>query len=389
MHKKHILPVIVFSQFCCTSLWFAGNSVLPELTAVFGFPASAPGHLTSAVQFGFIVGTLVFALLMLADRFPPARVFLGSAVCGAVFNAAAIWEGNTFGSLLLLRFLTGFCLAGIYPVGMKIAADYFAAGLGKSLGWLVGALVLGTAFPHFIRGFSGGLPWKGVLLAVSGLALGGGLLMWLFVPNGPFRKASQRVNPRLFLQIFKDKKLRGATFGYFGHMWELYAFWAFVPLAISAYNATNLTENLDVSQSAFLVIGSGAVSCVLGGYAAKRLGTARTAAGFLTLSGLCCLLSPFFFLQNSSVIYLVFLIFWGMTVVADSPLFSTLVAQNAQPETRGTALTLVNCVGFALTVFSIQLLGNLTEIVDFSCLFLVLSAGAVMGVLSLRKAFFR
>ncbi|MFT7452415.1 MAG: MFS family permease, partial [Patescibacteria group bacterium] len=146
--SKYILPIIVIAQFCCTALWFAGNAVMGDLAINFNLPSSALGHLTSAVQFGFISGTLVFALLAIADRFSPSKVFGLCAFVGALFNLGAIHDGNTLWTLLSLRFMTGFCLAGIYPVGMKIAADYFEKGLGKSLGYLVGALVLGTAFPH-------------------------------------------------------------------------------------------------------------------------------------------------------------------------------------------------------------------------------------------------
>ena len=150
--KKGILPIIVLSQFCCTSLWFASNAVIENLVDVFYLNSNAIGYLTSSVQFGFILGTLVFAVLTIADRFSPSKVFFTSAALGALCNVAIIWDGNTLASLLIFRFLTGFFLAGIYPVGMKIASDYYNKGLGKSLSFLVGALVLGTAFPHILKG---------------------------------------------------------------------------------------------------------------------------------------------------------------------------------------------------------------------------------------------
>jgi len=161
--SKIILPAIVISQFCCTSLWFAGNGVINDLVIDFDLEVSALGHLTSAVQFGFIIGTLVFAILTIADRFSPSKVFLISALLASLFNLGVIWEGNSLFSLLTLRFFTGFFLAGIYPVGMKIAADYYK-GLGKSLGFLVGALVIGTAFPHLLKEITGAYPWKFVLV---------------------------------------------------------------------------------------------------------------------------------------------------------------------------------------------------------------------------------
>ena len=171
MTSRHwILPVIVFAQFCGTSLWFAGNAVMENLVDAFNIEASAMGHLTSAVQFGFIIGTLVFAFLTIADRYSPSKVFFVSALIAAFFNLGTILSINNFGSLLGLRFLTGFFLAGIYPVGMKIAADYYQKGLGKSLGFLVGALAVGTAFPHLLKGFSSDLPWRYILIFTSSIA---------------------------------------------------------------------------------------------------------------------------------------------------------------------------------------------------------------------------
>ena len=225
-----ILPTIVIAQFCCTSLWFAGNGVLSELTASFNLEASALGHLTSAVQLGFIIGTMVFAVLTIADRFSPSKVFLFSAVLGALFNLGTIIPGNSFLSLIIFRLLTGFFLAGIYPIGMKIAADYYTKGLGKSLGFLVGALVVGTAFPHLLKGLTLAMDWQVVILGTSILAITGGILMLLLVPDGPNRKAGARLDVYAFFRVFKDKAFRAAAFGYFGHMWELYTFWAFVPI---------------------------------------------------------------------------------------------------------------------------------------------------------------
>ena len=172
-----VLIIIVVSQFCCTSLWFAGNSILQDLVLNFNLSEGALGYLTSAIQFGFISGTLIFAALTIADRFSPSKVFFISALLAAVFNLGLIWNSNSMVSLLVFRFVTGFFLAGIYPVGMKIAADYFEKGLGKSLGFLVGALVLGTAFPHFLKGISGGFSWEIIVYITSGFALFGGLLM--------------------------------------------------------------------------------------------------------------------------------------------------------------------------------------------------------------------
>ena len=246
-NQKIILPTIVFAQFCCTSLWFAGNAVMSDLVEAFSLESSALGHLTSSVQFGFIFGTLVFAIFTIADRFATSNVFFVSAVLGALFNLGTSLDNNTFTSLLFFRFMTGFFLAGIYPVGMKIAADYFQKGLGKSLGFLVGALVLGTAFPHLLKGLGTELPWKLIIFITSGLAFLGGLLMLILVPNGPFRKQSKQVDFSAFFKVFKNKKFRSAAFGYFGHMWELYAFWAFVPIMITTFLELNPKSEINIS----------------------------------------------------------------------------------------------------------------------------------------------
>lgn len=382
---KAILPIIVIAQFCCTSLWFASNAVMSDLVINFKLAETAIGHLTSAVQFGFILGTLVFALLAIADRFSPSKVFLISALLGATFNAGILWEANTLATMLSLRFLTGFFLAGIYPVGMKIAADYFEKGLGKSLGFLVGALVLGTAFPHLLKGITNAFPWESVIITTSSLAVLGGLMMVVLVPDGPFRKQRQGVNVSAFFGIFKNQNLRAAAFGYFGHMWELYAFWAFTPLMLKSYNDLHPETNFNIPILSFMIIGIGGLACVISGYLSEAFGTNKIAIISLVLSCICCLISPFLFAIASQQLFIAFMLFWGMTVVADSPLFSTLVAQNAAAEIKGTALTIVNSIGFAITIISIQLISSLKTLTDSNSIYICLAIGPVLGLLALSK----
>ncbi|MFK7786440.1 MAG: nitrate/nitrite transporter, partial [Crocinitomicaceae bacterium] len=336
-------------------------------------------HLTSAVQFGFIFGTLIFAILTIADRFPPSKVFFICGLLGALFNLAVILEGNTLTSILSLRFATGFFLAGIYPVGMKIAADYFEKGLGKSLGFLVGALVLGTAFPHLAKEITDAIPWKSVLIVTSSLATIGGLLMLILVPNGPYRTSGGKLNLSASFHVFKNRKFRSAAFGYFGHMWELYAFWAFVPIILTTYSLQHQIT-LNIPLLSFAIIAIGAFGCVLGGYLSQRLGTKRTANLALTLSAVCCILSPLFFLIESEVLFIGFLFVWGIVVIADSPLFSTLVAQNASAEVKGSALTIVNCIGFSITIISIQLLNVLQESTNPVYIYTLLAIGPILGL---------
>lgn len=382
---KRILPVIVLAQFCCTSLWFAGNGVMNDLATAFNLQGGALGHLTSAVQFGFIIGTLVFALFTIADRYPPSVVFFTCALLGAFFNLGTILENNGLVSLLSLRFLTGFFLAGIYPVGMKIAADYYQKGLGKSLGYLVGALVVGTAFPHFLKAFTSELPWKLVLEITSAIAVIGGLLMIILVPNGPYRQPSQKLDLAALFKVFRNQQFRSAAFGYFGHMWELYAFWAFVPVILTTYVQIHPSAQLSVPVLSFLIIAVGGVACVIGGYISMHLGAKATASWALLLSCLCCLISPLILNIDSSNVLIAFLLFWGMVVIADSPLFSTLVAHNAPAESKGTALTIVNCIGFSITIVSILLINVLREVMNPNFIYIVLAAGPVLGLIALYK----
>ncbi|MGK0366437.1 MAG: MFS family permease [Saprospiraceae bacterium] len=289
-------------------------------------------------------------------------------------------------SLLFLRFGMGFFLAGIYPVGMKIASDYFDKELGKSLGLLVGALVVGTALPHLIKGAFDTLPWRLILISISILATFGGALIYFFVPNGPHRKPGQKTDLTAIFTVFKNRNFRAAAFGYFGHMWELYAFWAFVPVMLAYYLKIHPETVFNISNLSFIIIGIGGISCAVSGLVSNRLGTRKTAVIALSLSGLCCFLSPLFLFQSSSLIFLGFMIFWGVMVIADSPLFSTLVAQNAPAEARGTALTIVNCLGFAITIISIQLVAYLGENWNFEYAYVVLGLGAILGLIGLFSA---
>ncbi len=379
---RHILPVIVISLFAGSSLWFAGNAVMPDLRREGGLPVEALGDLTTAVLLGFIAGTLVFAFFTIADRYSPRRIVLICALLGAVFNAAICLFGASLWALLTLRFATGFFLAGIYPVGMKIASGWFDRDLGKALGFLVGALVLGTALPHLIRSLGHDLPWQGVMLAVSAIAAFGGVLMYAFVPDGPYLTVGTRFDPTAFAAIFRSPDFRASSFGYFGHMWELYAFWAFVPAYLSAYGLPALSR--DNSLWSFLIIGAGALGCSVGGLMSLRHGSARIAFGQLGASGLCCLLSPLAFLLPFPA-FAAFLIFWGVVVAGDSPLFSTLNARYAPGHLVGSALTIVNCIGFAITIVAIQPVNVLMATVGAQYVFLILVPGPVFGLFALSR----
>jgi MFS family permease len=353
---KHILPFIIISQLFCTSLWFAGNSVLKNLIVNFQLYEGDIGNLSASVQFGFITGTLIYALLTIVDRFSPSKVFFFSALLAGSINLLTLLPENTVLSLVTIRFFTGFFLAGIYPVGMKIAADYFDNSLGKSLGFLVGALVLGTALPHLLQFTFVSISWKWVIISTSILASFGGLFVYYFIPDGPFRKKGKPLKIGVLFKIFKNKSFKTAAIGYFGHMWELYAFWFFIPIIIETYNYIHFKETpLSTSLWSFTVIAIGSLGCVFFGKLSSYFPTKKLATIALLTSCVCCLMSPLVF-DLPRELFLLFLLLWGFFVIADSPLFSTLIAKNASQEVRGSAITIVNCIGFAITILSIQLL---------------------------------
>jgi len=376
---RYVLPVLVFAQFAGTSLWFAVNAVMPDLQHELGWPASAVGRLTSALQLGFIVGTLVFALLAIADRFSPRRVFLACSLAGALCTVGAWWMVREFAALWLWRAATGFFLAGIYPVGMKIASQWFPQGLGAALGWLIGALVLGTASAHGLRGLSGELPWPVIMLGVAALAAAGGVMLFALLPEAPAGPARTRVLEwRALATLWTDWRVRASVLGYLGHMWELYTLWVLVPLIL----ATRL-NGMALSLAAFVVVGSGALGCVGGGWLAGRWGSARVATGQLAVSGLCCALAPW--LIDASVgWFALWLLIWGITVAGDSPQFSALTAGNAPPQAVGSVLTLTNSLGFAISIVSIELFTTLAQQHALGALLPWLGLGPLLGVLAMR-----
>lgn len=383
---KKILPIIVLAQFAGTSLWFVGNAILPELKQTLGLSQYAVSNITSAVMLGFIAGTLVFAFFSFADRYSPVKLFFICSLLGALSNASVAWLATDATSLFSLRFITGFFIAGIYPVGMKIAADWYEKGLGKALGFLLGALILGTAFPHLLKNRDFALPWKSVLYYTSAFATIGGILMILFVGDGPYRKKSGSFQWNAFGKIFSSKKWRQSAYGYFGHMWELYTFWGFLPVILALY-ATKNKVDLNISLLSFLIIGVGSISSILGGYLSKYWGSAKVAMTALFISGLCCFLSPLIY-NLPLPFFLLILFIWGFTVSPDSPQFSTLVAQYAPDHLKGTALTIYNAIGFSISTISLIVIDRIFYSNSFLAkenTMLLLGFGAIFGVSSMRR----
>jgi MFS transporter, DHA1 family, inner membrane transport protein len=383
---RRVLPVIVLAQLFGTSPWFAVNAVMPDLQAAFGWPAAAVGTLSSALQLGFVFGTLVFALLAVADRLPARRVFLGCTLAAAACTLAAAAIASSYAALVALRVLTGFFIAGIYPVGMKIAAMWFPRGLGAALGWLLGALVLGTASAHALRAFAAagaGWPWQTVLLSVAALTALSGLAMVTCVGEAPEAPGAPRAAAGLRLgalaSLWRDAKVRASVFGYFGHMFELYTLWVLMPAVL----ATRLVGSASISWWAFGILAAGALGCIGGGLLVARAGSARVAAAQLATSGLCCLAAPWM-LSAPLPLFLAWLLLWGITVVGDSPQFSALTAANAPREAVGSVLTLTNSLGFAISAISIEVFVRAAAAAPLAQVLPWLALGPLVGLLALR-----
>ena len=383
--KRVALTLLILCEVLALSLWFSSTAVIPSLKADYGLDDAAASLISSMVSVGFVIGTLISASFGLADRLPPVRFFAVSAMLAAGANAAIIFVDPTSWSVPALRLVVGLAMAGIYPVGMKLAAGWAKGDMGFLVGSLVGALTLGSALPHLIN-IAGGLDWRLTLAIASAAAVMAGVLI-LFVRPGPAVRRAAAFRPQFAFQAWTKRSLRLANLGYFGHMWELYALWSWtgVFLLESFRRTPAVDEPVFWSMAlAFATVASGAIGCIAGGVFADRLGRTTLTMLAMGISGTCALASGFVFGMSPWVVAPLFIL-WGISAVADSAQFSSSVMELSDPWLIGTMVTVQTCLGFLLTVATIHLVPIMADWVGWQWSFAFLAIGPYLGVVAMGR----
>ncbi len=383
-----IVPIVIAQMFG-TSLWFSTNGVLKQIEGIWSLSVSDRGNLTNSVQFGFIIGTLLFTITGFADKFKPSRIVMLCCFLGATFNAFIIFGEIPFSFVIFSRLVVGIALAGIYPIGMKLIISWDPQKAPNTLGLLVGMLVLGSSLPYLIRALGISFDWQYTVILTSGLCYIAGITIYL-IGDGPHLITNKKSSFRLldqFSELLKNKNYLASAVGYFGHMWELYAFWTCVPILISISISQHQIHDQEflVSLLSFLIIGLGFVSCVLGGILAKSLNSSRIASLSLAFSLSICVIYPlagnlYFFID------LGLLIVWGFFVISDSPQFSAISARVCPQHLVGTALTTQNCIGFSISMITIFLTTSFYESLGLYFVWILLP-GPVLGLIFFCRQF--
>jgi MFS family permease len=377
------LALLAVAELLGMALWFSGSAVVPALSREWQLSPSEISWLAIAVQLGFVAGTLISATLNLPDIISTRHLFAISSFLGAAVNGIFGFYVTDPGSAIALRFLIGICLAGVYPPGMKIMATWFRERRGMALGVLVGALTMGKATPYLVNAL-GSANWRSNVLFVSLLAVIGGLVVLLFVDNGPYALPPAKFDISQIVKVFRNRGVRLANLGYFGHMWELYGMWIWIPVMIRASLAIQGGDPRLAELGSFLVIGAGAIGCVVAGLIADRVGRTLVTSWAMAISGTCCLIIGFLFGGNPFLLLLVAAI-WGATVVADSAQFSSCVTELGDPQYIGTALTIQMCIGFLITTISIELIPHAEKFYSWRYAFMILAPGPLFGVIAMLR----
>lgn len=386
---RRVLFLLSLAELLGMSLWFTGTAVLPQVTALWHSGLALGSWLTIAVQVGFSIGAITFALFNISDVFSPITVFVVSAIAAAAANAAFAWMAQEPLTAIILRGATGFFLAGVYPVGMKITAGWFQRGRGLALGIMIAALTVGSAVPHGVNSL-GGIAWRTVVLLGSAQALLGGLIVAFAVREGPFAMPKSQLDVSQVLEIVRNPPLRLANLGYLGHMWELYGFWGWIAVIFAASAGWSRSK---YEMAAALTIAIGAVGCIWAGVASDKLQDgspsarvaqrARVTMIAMAVSAACCVAAALLFHRPLALLLLSLV--WGVAVIADSAQFSTIISEVSDKSYVGTALTCQVAVGFMLTAFSIRFLAVIAAHDGWSWALASMAVGPLLGIWAMDR----